>query len=157
MQAGQDVGFGIVGDSNESIHILDAFILKEVEVSGIGIDHQGLREVVGQVHATLFVDFQNLDVHVFLKTFGCDTSHTATTYNHHVVNIDLLSAAQLDDVMNGMRLSDHIHHVAHLKHLVALRDESVLTAVDGGHTELDVLILVDNLIDGLAKDFSFRL
>ena len=63
-------------------------------------------------------------------------------------------AAQLDDVLDGVWLGDHIHHVGHMEDLVALGDKGTLAAVDGCDAELDMFVLVDDLVDGLAENFG---
>jgi len=53
-----------------------------------------------------------------------------------------------------MWFGDHIHHIAQLKHGVVLRDEGVLSAMEGGDAEVDVLVLFGDFADGLSDDLG---
>ena len=151
----QDVGLGVFRHSDEGVDALDAFFLEHVDVTCIGVDYQRVRQHICQLHAAVFIDLHDLDIHIILETLGCDTAHTSATDNHHVADVVFLLAAHLHQLSDGARLGDDIDHVAGFQGVASVRDECRLTTMYRNQFKIKVFEAFGDDLDRLLEHGGF--
>ncbi len=150
-QAGHDVGFFVIADRHEAVHVGHALAGQQVRVRAFPMQHQGAPHLFGGLPTFFLIAIDDLDLdpggHQITRQFA---SHGVRADDHHLLQATGLGQEVDQGAVHHAPGAGHEDLVVGQDHRVAARDEGLLAAHDGRHQGDALAQFLVDLGQGLA-------